>query len=373
MKKSNVAGKFLPVTLLLICLNYSPMFGHTNPDAVRDYNPPIPYVSEDMIMQRLNNLNSIIDVRYTPEVGRRIKEYTVSYRVAGERILGRVNLYFPLFDHEISKRALPEELKYVAVVESNLNPFAKSKSGASGLWQFIRSTAKIKGLEVNDRVDERRSPTKSTQAALDYLDELYDIFDDWTLAIAAYNCGPGGIKKAMRRSGGTDYWSIRNHLPKETQKYIPRVIAAMYLMQYYHMHNLQPLDLGDHMTQVIQVRHDGKLSFESMAAAIGTEKKVLQNLNPEFRNNFFKHHRGVQIVKIPAACYEAYLEKYDFESYKAMLKKQRELDLAQIRNTTPLPHRERIMPLPSIKAIEYKKLRFKRQKTIYTTSFSPLV
>ncbi len=371
MKKSNVVNTLVLATLLLIGLNSSPAFGHTNPEAIQDYNPPIPQVSENMIMERLNNLNSIIDVRYTPEVGRRIKEYTVSYRIAGERLLGKTNLYFPLFNEEISKRDLPQDLKYVAVVESNLNPFAKSKSGASGLWQFITSTAKLKGLEVNDKIDERRSPEKSTSAALEYLDDLYATFGDWTLAIAAYNCGPGGIKKAMRRSGGKDYWTIRKHLPKETQKYIPRVIAAMYLMQYYHMHNLIPQELAGHMSQNLEVSHKGKLDLKELAKAIGTEHKILQNLNPQYRNKFFKSHKGELDIRIPTACYEKYLELYDYKSYKFLLQRQKDAELARLKDMTPkYVAREKILPLSPIEAVEHHRVRFKRERKIYTTSFS---
>ncbi len=362
------------VTMALIMVAYlitfmSPTIGlaHTNPDAVRAYAPPIPAFSEEVVRQRLSNLNSIIDIKYTPEVGRRIKEYTVSYRIAGEKILGKVDLYFPMFNEEISRRALPGELKYIAIVESNLDPYAHSKSGASGLWQFIPSTARNQGLRVNDKLDERRSPRKSTKAALEYLTTLYETFDDWTLAIAAYNCGPGGVKKAMKKSGSSDFWKLRPYLPRETQKYVPRVIAAMYLMQYYQAHELKPRKVDDEMKYVTFIT-DGKAhKFIELADELAVDPKIIMNLNPEFRNSYFPAHSGSVELVIPANCYERYLELYDIQAYKELLADRRQLEIEKMKEKTLALS---VRPLERIDPILLSKLKVNREKQVFKTSFS---
>jgi len=341
--------------------------GHTTSAAEAVYETPIPKYTTEDIKHRLGNMSSVLDMRYTPEVGKRIKEYTTTYRVAGERILGKVDLYFPLFESEIRYRNLPEELKYVAVVESHLNPFAMSKSGAAGLWQFIPSTARNHGLVINDHIDERKNPIKSTKAALEFLSELYETFGDWTLAIAAYNCGPGGVRKAMRRSGKKDYWGLRHHLPKETQKYVPRIIAAIYLMQYYDEHKLVPTPVDDHIKYTMTI-NDGKgHKFSILAQRLGISYNDLKTLNSQFTTNHFPKNEGQVALVIPMDKYEIYLEQYDPEAFREILAERRADSLEEVLKAQRAVELQELEPIARIR---YQRIRHKRVKKIYYTKFS---
>ena len=305
---------------------YAPLSGHMIEGSSHYDKEDASHFSVQDIKERLNNISSIIDINYTPEVGRRIKEYTVNYRVSGQKILGRVDLFFPIFEKNLQEKNLPDDLKYVAVVESNLEPMAMSKSGASGLWQFIKSTGKMQGLEINNYIDERRDPEKSTVAALDYLAYLYKSFDDWTLALAAYNCGPGNVRKAIRRSGGSkDYWVIRKHLPKETQKYVPRIIAAMYLMKYYHEHNLQPTLPNTDLINTMKI-NDGKgHSFKKLADVLDVDYKMLRYLNPMYKTKSFPKNDGHHTLIIPSSRKMMYWSMYDKDTYRSIIAKKEKI------------------------------------------------
>ena len=282
--------------------------------------------------------------------------------------MGKVDLYFPLFEEEIAKRNLPDVLKFVAVVESHLDPTAESKSGAAGLWQFISSTAKIKGLTIDKYMDERKDPVKSTQAALDYLTDLHDQFGDWTLAIAAYNCGPGGVRKAIRRSGSREYWKLRYHLPQETQKYVPRIIAAMYLMQYYHDHNLEPKQVSEDI-KYVKIIADGRgHKFSKLSEALDVDYRVIKKMNTQFTTDQFPQNLGNLSLKIPMDKYERYLEVYDYPAFEALVSARREVEeeLIELRAIA----REIMLPLEPIHRIIYDRIRPKRVKKVYRTSFS---
>jgi membrane-bound lytic murein transglycosylase D len=179
---------------------------------------------------------------------------------------GLSNFYFPLFEATLAKYNLPQELKYLPIIESGLNPKIVSKAGASGLWQFMYGTAKMYGLEINSYVDERNDPIKATDAAARFLKDLYDIYGDWHLVIAAYNCGPGNVNKAVRRSGGTqNYWAIYSHLPRETRGYIPIFIAANYVMNYVSDHQLYPVKPSfEILTDTVQITTF--VNFQQIAA-----------------------------------------------------------------------------------------------------------
>jgi len=367
MYKLLAASSPMAVILLLGLILPMQGYGHTTEAAAEVYESPIPKYTTQEIKQRLGNLSSILDMRYTPEVGRRIKEYTTSYRIAGERILGKVDLYFPLFEAAIRDRNLPDELKYVAVVESHLNPFAMSKSGAAGLWQFIPSTARNHGLVINDYLDERKNPEKATEAALEFLSELYETFGDWTLAIAAYNCGPGGVRKAMRRSGKKDYWEIRTYLPKETQKYVPRIIAAIYLMKYYDQHNLVPTTVDDDIKYTTSI-YDGKRhKFDVLAKRLGMSYGNLKTLNSQFTTNDFPMNDGEVALVIPQDKYESYLEYYDPEAFQLVQAQQRAESLERRQEAIRTAQVEALQPIARIR---YDRIRHKRVKKIYYTKFS---
>ena len=178
-------------------------------------------VSKNELKQRIESLHSEVDLRYTDEVHQIINTYIKKYRRGSERLLGLSEQFFPLYEAEFQKQGLPAELKYLSVIESGLKPTALSVSGAAGLWQFMKPTGELYGLRINSTVDERRDPIKSTQAASEYLKDLYQQFGDWTLALAAYNCGPGNVRKALRRSQEEEFWSMkgRGYLPKDCLLY----------------------------------------------------------------------------------------------------------------------------------------------------------
>lgn len=365
MSKLLAATSPMVVILLLGLFLPTQGSGHTTSAAAAVYETPIPKYTTQDIKERLSNMSTVLDMRYTPEVGRRIKEYTTTYRVAGERILGKVDLYFPLFESEIRFRNLPDELKYVAVVESHLNPFAMSKSGAAGLWQFIPSTARNQGLVINEYLDERKSPVKSTKAALEFLSELYDQFGDWTLAVAAYNCGPGGVRKAMRRSGKKDYWSIRQHLPKETQKYVPRIIAALYLMQYYNEHNLVPKMVEEDIKYTTTI-YDGKRhKFDILAKRLDMNYDDLKLLNSQYTTDHFPSNEGQLGLVIPQGKYDLYLEIYDPAAFQQVLAERR-----AVSSKEEAQKRASIETLQPIARIRYERIRHKRAKKIYYTKFT---
>lgn len=335
MSINSIVARPIATVYTIFLIAYVPLSAHSTYDYCPSRVIDKPHFSERDIIERLNNISSIIDINYTPEVGRRIKEYTVNYRVSGEKILGRVNLFFPIIEKSIQEKNLPDDLKYVAIVESNLEPRAMSKSGASGLWQFIMSTGKMQGLEINNNIDERRDPEKSTEAALEYLSYLYETFDDWTLAMAAYNCGPGNVRKAIRRSGGKrDYWSIRYHLPNETQKYIPRIIAAMYLMKYYHAHDLRPEIQDTDLRNTIKINDGIGHNFRKLSENLGLDYKTLMYLNPKYSTKSFPKNDGRHALIIPASRKMIYLANYNHEEY-ARLREQRirkEKELLAIEN-----------------------------------------
>ena len=316
--------RVLVITSFSLIIGQVEALAHTNPISEEGYEVRVKDISDKLIMSRLDNLSSVIEINYTPEVGRRIREYTVNYRVAGERILGRVGRFFPLFESEINKRNLPDELKYIAVVESNLDPTAHSNAGAAGLWQFVSATGRMHGLTINNYVDERKDPVKSTSAALDYLTYLYEEFGDWTLAIAAYNCGPGGVRKAIRRGNSTNFWDIRFHLPNETQKYVPRIIAAMYLMQYYHAHELIPQDVSEELTNVVEINDGKRHNFTKLAEDLGVSYKTIRKLNPQFKSNYIPKNKGQFTLVIPRSKYEKYLELYDRKALGDLLRERKE-------------------------------------------------
>ncbi len=285
MNKIKCITAFVVVLYTLLFTIPNEVNAHINPTSEFNLDIKVVKPSDALITERLQNMQSNISIKYTSEVRSRILQYTVYHRRTTEKLIGRAMLFFPLFDQEISKRNLPSELKNVAVVESLLKPHATSHSGAAGIWQFIKSTGRMYDLEISDMIDERRDPELSTAAALDYLESLYKQFDDWTLAIAAYNSGPGNIRKAIRKAGSRDFWVFRKYLPKETQAYIPRVIASMYLMNYYHEHNLEPITPTGLFQSTVEVVPVKDLNLSDLSVNLNIDIKVLKFLNPLYKKN----------------------------------------------------------------------------------------
>lgn len=264
--------------------------------------------ASNVLQERMNLLNSQFDFKITPEVQKLINLYLGHHRYGSEMLLGRSGIYFPLIEKRISEKNLPEELKYIPIIESSLKPYAKSKVGAAGLWQFMYNTGRMMGLKITSVVDERNDPIKSTYAALDYLEMLYDQFDDWTLAIAAYNCGPGNVRKAIRKAGSRNFWDIVPYLPTETRRYVPKFIATTYVMSYYAMHGLNPLteELDENPTTA---KIYETLSFSVIAKHLNMDMKTIKQLNPAYLKGYIpKSEEGHHITLPEEDLYNLYAE-----------------------------------------------------------------
>jgi LysM repeat protein len=258
-------------------------------------------VSPDELRERLDDMSNDVELKYTPEVHSIINEYIKGYRKGSEVLLGRGGQYFPIYDNEFQKAGLPTELKYLSAVESSLIPTARSNSGAVGLWQFISSTGKIYGLTINSTIDERKDPIRSTQAAAKFLSDLYDEFGDWSLALAAYNCGPGGVKKATRRSATneyTDFWNIKSYLPKETRRYVPKYVAVSYVMNYFQHHGLEPI--LENSTEVLAtVKVYEYTTFSEISRKTGLDYATIKRLNPAYLKGYIPQNTKGYYLTLP--------------------------------------------------------------------------
>ena len=238
------------------------------------------------VEQRVQSMTSSIDLRYTAEVKKKIKQYTISQRSASEVLLGRISIYFPLIESKLRERGMPDDLKYLAVIESGLIPHAKSGAGAAGLWQFMKPTARMYGMKINRTVDQRRDPEISTDAALDYLQYLYEKYDDWALAMGAYNCGPGNMNRAIRKANSTDFYKVSKYLPRETRGYVPKFIAMSYLMNYYYSHDLTPNMPHSSVLNTATSRVFNKVNFKELSAKFQLDLETIQLLNPTYIRDF---------------------------------------------------------------------------------------
>ncbi len=240
---------------------------------------------DSLYSNRLNSLPTEIDLKYNKVVRRYIDQYTKKGKQQIGEWLGESKYYFPLFEEVLDKAGIPIELKYLPVIESALNPTARSKAGATGLWQFMHRTGTSYGLEINSLVDERRDPVKSTYAAVKYLKELYYIYQDWYLVIAAYNCGPANVNKAIYRSGGkTDYWDIYEYLPKETRNYVPAFIAATYVMSYHNEHEIIS-NASSYPLAMDSIKISKRLHFSHISKALNVPMEEIRRYNPQYRKD----------------------------------------------------------------------------------------
>lgn len=254
---------------------------HFSEDSVPVYND---FVYESRLAKL--NLNSPFDLVYNSHVRGYIELYTIKKRELLSRLIGLSQLYYPLFEEVLDKYNLPLELKHLAVIESALNPNARSRAGAQGLWQFMYPTGKLFGLKITSYIDERCDIYKSTVAAAEYLKYLYSIFKDWQMVLAAYNAGPGAISKAIRRSGGkTTYWEIRPYLPRETQGYVPAFIAANYVMTYYAEHNIRPSLPKKSYFELDTVALKDAMSFDQLSQLLDVPVEEIAYFNPQYRKN----------------------------------------------------------------------------------------
>ena len=255
---------------------------------------------DDMIYEaRLSKLNiaSPFDLEYNTTVKMYIEMYVLRKRALVSKMMALSQIYFPLFEQTLDKYNLPLELKYLAICESALNPLAKSRSGAMGLWQFMYPTGKMFGLRVSSYMDERCDPYRSTIAACEYFQYLYALFGDWQMVLAAYNCGPGNVNKAIRRSGGKKtYWEIRPFLPRETQGYVPAFIAVNYVMNNTAEHNLHAAIPKKSFLMVDTIKIKKQISFEQISAILNVPLEDVQYLNPTYRKNMIPAQENEQLT-----------------------------------------------------------------------------
>lgn len=273
-----------------------------------DINPEF---SDSVYIDRLSRMPVVMEMPYNEIVRKFIDLYTGRLRNQVSFMLSAANFYMPLFEEALDAYGLPQELKYLPVIESSLNPSAVSRAGACGLWQFMLTTGKLYGLENNSLVDERRDPIKSTWTAARYLKDLYDIYKDWNLVIAAYNCGPGTINKAVRRADGkTDYWEIYHFLPKETRGYVPAFIAANYVMTYYCKHNICPMETNlPDATDTVQISRN--LHFEQLADICGIRMDEIRSLNPQFKQDIIPGESKPQTLRLPISHLSTFIDRQD--------------------------------------------------------------
>lgn len=284
---------FIVYFVLFLCLLQIPAATAATPENAPAFN-------EAEVKARLESLDKeFLDYRYNTAVRNYVKRY-VTGRKGSEYILGRTVMYFPIFERYLEEAGLPESLKYLPIIESTLNPKARSRVGAVGLWQFMPATGREYGLKIGRYVDERVDPIKSSKAAAQFLTKEYKRFGDWALVLAAYNSGSGRVSRAIKRARTKDYWRLQRYLPSETRNYVPRFIAATYLVEFFDKHDLQPdypsLDLQ--LTETIEI-YD-YCSFFRIAELTGIPLDIIEKLNPAYEQGFIPSNSDGNFVTLPS-------------------------------------------------------------------------
>ncbi len=283
----------------------------------------IPVADEFVYESRLAKLDAVspFDLQYNATVKGYIELYTMRRRSTLSRLLGLSQLYYPMFEEILDKYNMPLELKHLAVIESALNPTARSRAGATGLWQFMYPTAKMYNLNINSYIDERSDPYKATVAAAEYMQFLYSMFNDWQMVLAAYNAGPGTINRAIRRSGGKKtYWEIRPYLPLETQGYVPAFIGANYAMSYYAEHNVYPAVPQKTYFELDTVVIKEPLTFQQLSQVLDVSVEEIQYFNPIYKKQIIPS--GGNVLTLPKTTLGKFISNE--EEIYAMLRKQAE-------------------------------------------------
>lgn len=273
-----------------------------------DYNPT--FTTEEY-QERLRRLPVVMEMPYNSVVQKFIDQYSGRLRRTVSYALGAGNFYIPIFEEALDYYGLPLELKYLPVIESALEPKAKSPAGAVGLWQFMLATGKRYDLKVNSLIDERQDPYKSSWAAARYLRDLYKIYRDWNLVIAAYNCGPTNVNKAIHRADGVrDYWTIYPYLPSETRGYVPAFIAANYIMNYYCEHNICPMKTKIPITtDTVTIMRD--LHMQQVAELCNIDVEAIQALNPQYRTQLIPGSSGPMTLRLPTETLNMFIDLKD--------------------------------------------------------------
>lgn len=285
-------------------------------------------VNDEEYIKRLKAMPTVIEMPYNQVVRSYIDRYVKRNRTLVEEMLGMSLYYMPIFEQALEKEGLPMELKYLPVIESALDPNAVSRAGAAGLWQFMVGTGKGLGLEVNSLVDERRDPYKSSEKAATYLKNLYSIYGDWSLAIAAYNCGPGNVNKALRRAGGEnqDFWEIYSYLPRETRGYVPAFIAANYIMTYFKRHNISPsLASKPLITDTVGVTQ--RVNFNQISKVLNMPIEEIRALNPQYRHDVIPgtSERSYTLVLPSQQVYSYIMSEDSIVNYRSDIYAQRDV------------------------------------------------
>ena len=311
----------------------------TDTSKLNVYNFPadsIPVYPDSILSERIENLNiqTPFELTFNKSVKNYIRTYSVKRRELTSKVLGLSELYFPMIEEQLDKHNMPLELKYLPVVESALNPTANSRAGAKGLWQFMYRTGKMYGLKSNSLVDDRFDPYKSTDAACRHLQDLYDIYGNWSLALAAYNSGAGNVNRAIRRAGGVkSYWAIWPYLPRETRGYVPAFIAVVYIMNYSVEHNIYPIKPEFLSAETDTVMVNDVLSFDQISELMGIPKADLKYLNPTYKSGIIPSTKEKKYaLTLPEEYIPSFIDRekelYNYKSKKGI---EREKLLAEIK------------------------------------------
>ena len=290
------------VTTLLLLASFQ-LFGSNVPG-----DPPRNKLDVEAIKFRMQWMQCAVRPAYNTDVAAYLRSYLTYGYKDSERVLGRSKLFFPIFEHYLDLHDMPRELKYLPMVESSLVPYAVSYSGAAGLWQFVSGTGRHFGLIIDKYLDERKDPYKSTEAAVKYLKKLHKRFGSWELALAAYNCGPTRLSRIIRANGTKDFWELKPHLPRETQRYVSRYIAACYVAQYYQLHGLNPKAPAELAMQPMAAKVYSSVSLRGVAHATGVELNTLRKLNPSFKMDYTPARSSGIFLVLPKASWSDYLE-----------------------------------------------------------------
>lgn len=280
-----------------------------------------PFFPDSVYIARMRRMATVVPMTYNAHVRKCIDLYAGRLRKNLRYIMGMADFYFPMIEEKLDAQGLPLELKYLAVVESALNPVAQSRVGASGLWQFMLATGRIYGLEINSLVDERLDPERSTEAACHYFKEMYDLYEDWYLVLAAYNCGPGNVNKAIKRAGGKmDFWKIFPYLPRETRSYVPLYIAAAYVMTHHCEHNICPIR-ADFSVVTDTIMVERTLHFDQIAEILQMDKEAIRFYNPQYKREIIPGNVKPSVLHLPIERTFAFIEREDtlFEHRKEEL------------------------------------------------------
>lgn len=330
---TDIARRFDEMTLMKF---YTAENFTTEPDT---YNFPanhVPELNDSIFKLRIKKLDieSPFEYRFNEQVKKWIRFY-ISKRYFVGRLVGVSKLYYPMFEEQLDRYDVPLEMKHLAIVESALNPVAKSRAGAGGLWQFMVKTGNLYDLDVTSYVDDRFDPFKATEAAAHHMRDLYDIYGDWALVLAAYNAGPGNINRAIKRAGGeTNYWKIMKYLPRETQQYVPAFIGASYMMTYYAEHNIKVQKPKYMDWQIDTVNIKEKMSFQFLSDFIKLPVEDIDFLNPQFKKQIIPSSEyNYYSIRLPREYIMTFLE-YEGLMYDSLRRYQEKADSLLAENTT---------------------------------------